>query len=153
MPSIQLHQKLWLFSVLDSNTTSNAKLSNVRLPDLGYWNNPAAISDWFKLKISSVWLNLVANGLNIVIWTFFLYTHTMMSSRWIPWHWSFSLLHHQTVDLSWGDFCPSGDSWQCLKTFWGVVLLVSSCLQSPGQPPTHHKQVTAPNYNTGQAEK
>ena len=49
-------------------------------------------------------------------------------------------------------FVPLGTAGNVWRHFWlwqlGVVLLVSSCLQSPGKPPTHHKQVTAPNYNT-----
>lgn len=46
MPSIKLHQKTLSFSVLYSNATSNAKLSNVaQLPDLEYQNNVVAISD------------------------------------------------------------------------------------------------------------
>lgn len=46
MPSIKLDQKTLSFSMLYSNATSNAKLSNVaQLPDLEYQNNIAAISN------------------------------------------------------------------------------------------------------------
>ena len=54
-------------------------------------------------------------------------------------------------------FVPLGTSGNIWRHWWlwqlGVVLLVSSYLQSTGQPLTHHKEVTAPSYNIVQAEK